>query len=91
MVHTAQHEEELRLLVQPGAYAIQHCGEILAQVCPIGTRTSLFNLGGFGKQPFVPVSDNAKDRAREAALEQFDQGVDLSGTFVFDGLPAGLV
>ena len=46
---------------------------MLAQVRPIGTRTSLFNLGGLGKQPLVPVSDNAEDRAREAALEQFDQ------------------
>src|SRR5712672_1792977 len=49
-IHTAQHEEKLRLFVESGANAIERRRDVFAHVCPVRTTTRQLDFLGRRKQ-----------------------------------------
>ncbi|MFN9954560.1 MAG: hypothetical protein ACK55I_15805, partial [bacterium] len=83
----AQHEQQLRLVVQAGAHAVEHRGEMFAHACPIRAGAVHCDLRGCREQAGVPAGHIGKDLLRKPALEQVHQIGHLPGAALLEGLP----
>ena len=87
-VHAAQHEEELRLIVEPGTDPIQCRRDMLAHVRPVRAAAGELDLARRRKQAVALAADPVHHALRQSALQQLDQGIDRSCAIPADGFPS---
>ena len=87
-VDAAQHEQQLRLLVEPGADAVEHRGDVLAHVGPVRAAARQLDLVRRRKQAVAFPADPVHHALGEPALQQLHQRVDRARAVAADRLPA---
>src|SRR6266478_6263798 len=87
-IHAAQHEEKLRLFIEPGANAVERSRNVFAHVCPVRAAARQLDLLGRWKQTVALPADPVHDTLGQTALQEFNQGVDRSSAIPTDRLPA---
>src|ERR1035437_363977 len=90
-VHVVQTEEEVGLMVQPRADAIEHRRHMLAHAGPVRTTARELDLmGRREKTGFLPANP-FHHTLREPALQKLDERIDGPGAVRADGSPARLL
>ena len=78
LVHLPQPEEQLRLLVEARAHAVQHRRDVLAHRGPVRAAARERDLARRREQPGALRAQVLHHALRKAALQQLDERVDLA-------------
>ena len=89
-VDVAQPEEQLRLLVQTGAYAIENSSDMLAHLRPIRATARKLDLFGRREKPGLLLADALHHALGEPSLQEFDQRINRARAIIADRLPVRL-
>jgi hypothetical protein len=87
-IDPTQHEEKLGFFIESRADAIEYRRDVLAHVRPIRTGAGQLDFAGRWKQAIAFSAYAVHDAFRQLPLQQFDQGIDRSGTVSTDRFPA---
>src|ERR1700688_863387 len=85
-----QPEEELGLVVETGADAVEHRRNVLAHPGPVRTTARELDLIGRREKAGFLAANTFHDALGEASLQKLDERIDRAGAGCADGLPARL-
>ena len=80
MINLAEQEQQLGLIVQTGADAVHHRGDMLAHAGPVGAGALHLDFSRLREQTFTALGHDIHDARREPSLQELDQRTDLART-----------
>jgi hypothetical protein len=91
-VQLVKSKQELGLAVEARADAVEHGGDMLAQISPVGATARKLNLLWRGEQSIILSANSLPDSLENppCTLQQLHQGINGPGTVLVDGFPARL-